>query len=466
MVPVEGGVRAGGRLADEVHRRPPRARPEGRLLAWDPPRHLAFSWGPDELHLTLEEVDGGCRFELVNVLSDPDAAARNAAGWHVCLDELDKTVRGEPTDGRTPRPPPSGSRCTTRTSPRAFPTGRPSPARDRGPSGSGRSGHLVEQLELTGPDVRAGLDDDVVVAVDLHEPGLRAGSPRGGDVLARLADRDGVVGAAVHAPDGHVERDLPDRVVPVVGGTGRMAEQCLRRRRRRGRPAYAVRRSSTPAWEITPVTGTRSGCQRSNRPRDAAHAARWPPAEWPSAITVVRSRSSTSASASMPAATSSNVSGAPPPLPTRRYSRFQAVQPRSASDCRERPAQRRVVRRLPEAAVDDDHDAARLAAGAVELGVLLRAVAVGDPPTGLRAGFTGSSSPQAASTPSAPSAPRRRAGSAGAQAHVRPAQREAWPSRPCAARRPRSRTGRRPPARRRRSGRSRRGVRRGARPGR
>lgn len=72
---------------------------EGRLLAWDPPRHLAFSWGPDELHLTLEEVDGGCRFELVNVLSDPDAAARNAAGWHVCLDELEKAVRGERTDG-------------------------------------------------------------------------------------------------------------------------------------------------------------------------------------------------------------------------------------------------------------------------------------------------------------------------------------------------------------------------------
>ena len=72
---------------------------EGSLLAWDPPRHLAFRWGQDELHFTLEEVDGGCRFELVNVLSDPDAAARNAAGWHVCLAELDKVLRGEPTDG-------------------------------------------------------------------------------------------------------------------------------------------------------------------------------------------------------------------------------------------------------------------------------------------------------------------------------------------------------------------------------
>ena len=32
----------------------------------------------------------------------------------------------------------------------------------------------------------------------------------------------------------------------------------------------------------------------------------------------------------MPAATSSKVVGSPPPLPTRRYSRFQAVQPRAA----------------------------------------------------------------------------------------------------------------------------------------
>ncbi len=72
---------------------------EGRLLAWDPPHHLAFVWGTDELYLTLEEVDGGCRFELVNVLSDPGAAAMNAAGWHVCLSELDKVVRGEPNDG-------------------------------------------------------------------------------------------------------------------------------------------------------------------------------------------------------------------------------------------------------------------------------------------------------------------------------------------------------------------------------
>ena len=60
----------------------------GTLLAWDPPHRLAFTWGDDEVHLALEEVDGGCRLVLVNVLADPQAAAMNAAGWHVCLDEL------------------------------------------------------------------------------------------------------------------------------------------------------------------------------------------------------------------------------------------------------------------------------------------------------------------------------------------------------------------------------------------
>ena len=36
---------------------------------------------------------------LVNVLADPQAAAMNAAGWHVCLDELAKVVAGEPSGG-------------------------------------------------------------------------------------------------------------------------------------------------------------------------------------------------------------------------------------------------------------------------------------------------------------------------------------------------------------------------------
>jgi uncharacterized protein YndB with AHSA1/START domain len=61
----------------------------GRVLAFDPPHRLAFTWGGDELHLELAAIDEtACRLSLVNVLEARDAAARNAAGWSVCLDEL------------------------------------------------------------------------------------------------------------------------------------------------------------------------------------------------------------------------------------------------------------------------------------------------------------------------------------------------------------------------------------------
>lgn len=72
----------------------------GRVLAFEPPCRLAFTWGGDELHLTLEPVgEAATRLVLVNVLDDRSAAARNAAGWAVCLGELDRAVADRPGDG-------------------------------------------------------------------------------------------------------------------------------------------------------------------------------------------------------------------------------------------------------------------------------------------------------------------------------------------------------------------------------
>lgn len=72
----------------------------GVVLALDPPRRFSFTWMTDELHLTLDPVgEGHCRLVLVNVLADQSAAARNASGWHVCLNELDKLVEGRPSAG-------------------------------------------------------------------------------------------------------------------------------------------------------------------------------------------------------------------------------------------------------------------------------------------------------------------------------------------------------------------------------
>jgi uncharacterized protein YndB with AHSA1/START domain len=68
----------------------------GRVIAVDPPRHLSFAWGGDELHFDLEPAgEGRTRFTLTNVLGAADTAARNGAGWEVCLAALDARARGE-----------------------------------------------------------------------------------------------------------------------------------------------------------------------------------------------------------------------------------------------------------------------------------------------------------------------------------------------------------------------------------
>ncbi|MFF4545020.1 SRPBCC family protein [Streptomyces sp. NPDC001435] len=72
----------------------------GRVLAVNPPRHLSFEWGGDELRFDLEEAEGGrTRFTLTNVLGAENTAARNGAGWEVCLAALDARARGELFEG-------------------------------------------------------------------------------------------------------------------------------------------------------------------------------------------------------------------------------------------------------------------------------------------------------------------------------------------------------------------------------
>jgi uncharacterized protein YndB with AHSA1/START domain len=90
---VAGDLRAGGHLTFtfEEHDLPPM---EGDITAFDPPRRLAFYWGDDHLDFELARAEGGEQTDLrfTVLLDTADKAARDGAGWHTCLDALEKVL--------------------------------------------------------------------------------------------------------------------------------------------------------------------------------------------------------------------------------------------------------------------------------------------------------------------------------------------------------------------------------------
>lgn len=91
----------GPRVAGSVWRFADRDTPgpgfEGELIAFDPPTRLEFSWGGDRLCFSLRPDGEGCVLELTDTFDELGKAARDAAGWHTCLDRL-----GFALDGETP----------------------------------------------------------------------------------------------------------------------------------------------------------------------------------------------------------------------------------------------------------------------------------------------------------------------------------------------------------------------------
>jgi uncharacterized protein YndB with AHSA1/START domain len=59
----------------------------GEVLAVDEPTQLVYTWGEETLRFELAEHDRGTRLILIDELP-AGAAARNAAGWELCLDRL------------------------------------------------------------------------------------------------------------------------------------------------------------------------------------------------------------------------------------------------------------------------------------------------------------------------------------------------------------------------------------------
>jgi uncharacterized protein YndB with AHSA1/START domain len=83
---VEVDLREGGamRFTFDPHLAEPM---DGRVVELDPPKVFAFLWGKDLLRLELAPEGDGTRLTLIQTLEE-DEAARNASGWHVCLDKL------------------------------------------------------------------------------------------------------------------------------------------------------------------------------------------------------------------------------------------------------------------------------------------------------------------------------------------------------------------------------------------
>ena len=68
---------------------------DGRVIELDPPRRFAFRWGEEELRIELEPDGEGCRLRFTHLISTSEQAARDAAGWHVCLERLERLLSGD-----------------------------------------------------------------------------------------------------------------------------------------------------------------------------------------------------------------------------------------------------------------------------------------------------------------------------------------------------------------------------------
>lgn len=73
---------------------------DGEVLQVNEPRLLEFRWGTDVLRFEITPTAEGCMLTLTDTFTEQGKAARDAAGWHVCLDALEKALGG--TDAPAP----------------------------------------------------------------------------------------------------------------------------------------------------------------------------------------------------------------------------------------------------------------------------------------------------------------------------------------------------------------------------
>jgi uncharacterized protein YndB with AHSA1/START domain len=76
---------------------------DGEMLAFDAPDLMELRWADDVLRFELSADGSGCVLDLTVTFPDYAKSARDAAGWHVCLEQLnyvasDAVLPWKPTD--------------------------------------------------------------------------------------------------------------------------------------------------------------------------------------------------------------------------------------------------------------------------------------------------------------------------------------------------------------------------------
>ena len=67
---------------------------EGEMITYDPFSLLEFTWGGDVLRFELEPDGSSTILTLTDIFEPVGKGARDAAGWHACLDRLDHELAG------------------------------------------------------------------------------------------------------------------------------------------------------------------------------------------------------------------------------------------------------------------------------------------------------------------------------------------------------------------------------------
>jgi uncharacterized protein YndB with AHSA1/START domain len=71
----------------------------GSMLEFSPRSAMELRWeGGETLRVELRSTGGGCELTLINVFDELGKAARDAAGWHACLDALSASLDGASID--------------------------------------------------------------------------------------------------------------------------------------------------------------------------------------------------------------------------------------------------------------------------------------------------------------------------------------------------------------------------------